>query len=352
MHRILLLLLLLIATALALLSACGSRTYLETGTGAPDAAASGGQPTPKKCVPGAAPAVLVSKAGEFVIDGSGQLFVDHVVGGLHGVSRVSTTDDSVGAPLFLDTDGHSTLALDSTHLYWSYIDAKGGFGLRRVARDGGRAETLTTLPDFARGLAVDEHDLYFGLIAPASPRGLMRIPKTGGPPVVIVDAHQGFDVLAMSATRIYANDPGWLWSFDKITLASKRNLLFAPNAAVVDGETVFASGGADDVSGQSPTGKVFILPDGLTPAVALADRQASPTQLAFDDAFVYWVNIGTLTHDDAGTRPDNNGAIVKVPKSGGSPQTVVQTGGAGSPIAVDDECVYWWADGAIMKVHK
>ena len=204
---------------------------------------------------------------------------------MHGVSRVSTTDGSVGAPLFLDTDGHRTLALDSTHLYWSYADVNGGFGLRRVARDGGATETLTTLPYFALGLAVDEHDLYFGLFAPASPRGLMRIPKTGGPPVVIVDARQGFSVLAMSATRIYANDPGWLWSFDKTTLASKRTLLFAPNAAVVDGETLFASGGADEVTGQPPTGKVFVLPNGLTPAMALADRQATPTQLAFPRCF-------------------------------------------------------------------
>ncbi len=340
--------------SLALLSACGSRTYLDTGS-APDAAAlapDGGGPRSSKCVPGAAPVVFVSNAIDLVSDGNGLLFVERRVGDMSGVWSVSTADGSLGAPLFMDADLHITFAVDTTHFYWSY-DSDNGFGVRRVPRSGGAVETLTTLPDFARGLAVDDRDVYVGLFSSTGGvRGLMRFPKSGGPIVAIADATYGFEVLALSATRVYARDPQWLWSFDKATDARTHNLLPWASRAVVDGEALFVTHGTDQWNGQPPTGRVYVLPGGVAPAILLAERQASPTSLAVDGAFVYWLNIGTLTHDDAGTRPDDNGTLMRMPKSGGTPVTVTPTPGANGTIVVDDECVYWAANGAIMKVHK
>jgi hypothetical protein len=183
-------------------------------------------------------------------------------------------------------------------------------------------------------------------------RGLLRLPKAGGPLVVIADATVGFEVLALSATRVYAREPQWLWFFDKATYAPTRNVLNWPARAVMDGDALFVTRGTDQWSGQPPTGRVYVLPGGVAPATVLAEAQASPTSIAVDGAFVYWLNIGTLTRDDAGTQPDDNGTLMRMPKSGATPVTVTPTPGANGTIVVDDECVYWPANNAIMKVHK
>lgn len=69
------------------------------------------------------------------------------------------------------------VALDATHLYWSVYDDE----LRRAAKGGGPIETL--LPKAAyRELALTDETLYVAVDNLGdAPRGVLRLPKEGGP---------------------------------------------------------------------------------------------------------------------------------------------------------------------------
>ena len=67
--------------------------------------------------------------------------------------------------------------------------------------------------------------------------------------------------------------------------------------------------------------------------VALATGQDGPQALALDDAYVYWTNVGS--------RQPPTGAIMRVPKCGGTPVTIATGQSPSWSIAVDDTSIYW-----------
>ncbi len=76
-------------------------------------------------------------------------------------------------------------------------------------------------------------------------------------------------------------------------------------------------------------------------ATELAIDQAEPSYLALDSTFVYWSNT-------------SGGIIQRVPKSGGTIETVANSLGAPTALALDDTRVYWINSGTgqIMRADK
>jgi uncharacterized protein DUF5050 len=71
------------------------------------------------------------------------------------------------------------------------------------------------------------------------------------------------------------------------------------------------------------------------------------SQLAVDDAFVYWLNVGS---QDQRVKP-NPGRIMKVPKSGGDVTVIVEREGL-HDMAVSREHIYWTADDGVWREPK
>ena len=128
-------------------------------------------------------------------------------------------------------------------------------------------------------------------------------------------------------------------------IADNQNGLGAPT---VLGKTVFwASTGEGTVS--------FAAPTGGQGTKILATAQSRPKRVAVDETHVYWTTLGSL--GDGGDVGD--GAIVRVPRAGGVPETVAKEQLRASAIAVDAKSIYWFTlgtrnkpNGTLMKLAK
>jgi hypothetical protein len=112
-------------------------------------------------------------------------------------------------------------------------------------------------------------------------------------------------------------------------LVFRDGLVSVADLAVNDGFVYWTDMGADTVNRAPQDGG---------PTQLLASAQNVPLRLAFDETFVYWSsNLG--------------GAIMKVRKAGGTPEVAVQ---ATQPwgLAVDADTIYWLEPNAKLEVLK
>ncbi len=79
---------------------------------------------------------------------------------------------------------------------------------------------------------------------------------------------------------------------------------------------------------------------GVCAPAIIATGQASPTAIALDTGNVYWTNAG-------------DGSVMKLPKSGGTPQVLASSQGKVENLALDDQNVYFTSDNnSVSKVQK
>jgi len=93
-----------------------------------------------------------------------------------------------------------------------------------------------------------------------------------------------------------------------------------------------------------------------SPVTVLVDLQYDqPYDLALTATDVYWVNFGAfgLTPLPNGLLPHNGkGALMRVPRAGGAPQTLLASRYGPASIAVDDKRIYWAEWGATVAEGK
>jgi hypothetical protein len=170
------------------------------------------------------------------------------------------------------------LALDATHVY--FIDGyRGDAKLVRVAKTGGKAETVAHIGENVGALALDDANAYV-----ATDEAIQRVAKAGGKPASIASEKTSCFSrcgLALDATHAY----------------------FTTKTGV---RRVAKAGGA---------------------AADVAATSSEASSVALDDAHVYWV-------DGAG--------ITRAPKAGGAAQVIAKmTGSTHDSIFVDAGRVYW-----------
>jgi len=230
-------------------------------------------------------------------------------------TRAGTTDAD-GAVMRMPLDGGSPMTLaseqpspgpivaDVTSVYWGNAGTsnayyKDGSVMKLALGDG----TLTTLvggglPD---DIVVDAMSVYWTNFENAVPGPIMKVPISGGVPVVLATATSSPLSIAIDATSVY-----WTSGHD---------------------------------------GTVMMVPCAGGPPTTLASAQAYPVGVAVDSTSVYWTNEGT------GANNLMDGSVMKIALGGDTLTTLAVDRNGPSRMAIDPTSVYWTGhDGTIMKL--
>ena len=253
--------------------------------------------------------------------------------------------------------GMADMFLDQAYVYWTSTQPPGVFRVRNI---GGAIEPFGNQPDaiditptknfvywVARAAAGGQvwldkvrgsHDPSTLALEGFSPKraaflgaefafidattgAVMMAPVSGGPPRVLVPG------------RPVATDTPKRRRGKKEEVPAGPAAL--PTELVGDDAHVY-------VLSPAPVSTVWAVPrDGQAPPRALATGQTNPRTVTLDDTHVYWIEGG-------------QGAITRVPKTGGVPE-VLATGQAGAGgLAIDAVNVYWTntASGSLHSVPK
>jgi hypothetical protein len=219
------------------------------------------------------------------------------------------TASLASALAILATNQHSpgAIAVDSTYVYWTDIDAAEGVlpgtgRVMRVSKCGGPPITLASAGmDEAVGIALDETSIYWTVdsLSNAMSGSVVRLAKDGGAP---------------------------------ITLAS--GMFQQPSYIVVDATNAYWS----NFGSSSTDGTVMKMPLEGGDVVTVASSQAGIDGLTEDATSLYWIAHG----------------VVRIAKAGGTPLTLAPAGtnGEGNVLAVDATNVYWTQalEGLVLSV--
>lgn len=270
------------------------------------------------------------------------------------------TADLSSSPVSLSSGQHrpTALVMDATHVYWTTYAPSGDrapfdrrYDVLRVAKEGGRVETLATDQKDLVGLTLDESHVYWlartaGECTTAAPTGVARrVGKSVGGQAVESIA-TGLPCGSPSANTQAVIDEGRLyWSGDDgiraVAKAGGTPEMFAeagpnPNASVRS--TVLLRQDETRIFWGDSYGPLWAQPKRGGDKVKLLDR--SPWQAAVDGGSLYY---------------SSEGAIWRVSKAGGAPERVGPSEERGEEaLAVDDTHVYWTntVEDAIRRLPK
>ena len=184
--------------------------------------------------------------------------------------------------------------------------------------------------------------------SPVDDGWVLRLPKTGGDPVVLAGNEPGAFAIAVRADSVYWTRVGTPAA--NFTDGSLRRLLFdgsspatlEANAKLPDAIALDAVSAYWVETGAGPGfshGSVRSMPiDGGAPTI-LADAGVawSPGYLAIDNSYVYW------TADET---PNQGGLVARVPIAGGNMETLTTTTQIPTSIVLDAQNIYWveWSE--------
>lgn len=344
------------------LSACGARSSLESGTpsaalpdagldAGPDAACAargaaceagasccdstcvaqicGGPP----CQPGDSPVILASGQASpysLALNKTAVYFTNLVKAGT--VMAVPKAGGGL-TPIAVDQDSPDDVAADEDAVFWT-----SGQGLvGRAAKDGMSQVALATGQSGPSGIALDAESVYW--LDYFTPGKVSVIPKAGGAPVVLATGGPGFSRIAVDDSSVT-----WLDFYGSTVLRVPKaggavttiaHLDGLVRDLALDGPSVYVTAGMAVLRIDGP---------GSAPHV-LATTSGNGARLALDGDSVYFTD-------------PTAGLVRRVPKLGGEPVTIVSEPGRPMGIAVDAWCVYWAnggsgaADGSVMKAPK
>jgi hypothetical protein len=153
---------------------------------------------------------------------------------------------------------------------------------------------------------------------------LLKLPTEGGTPVLLASVERGIDAcfgrLVLDESEVYFIESG------------ERN----------DGEPIWA--GRDDGE------RILAVPKRGGVVRVLASRRSSPSSLAVDAEYAYWVDGGPHDEEYSGGLQ-----VLRVPKAGGRSVVIAsmaESAPENTDIVVDDEVVYWIDDQGLFRVPK
>ncbi len=223
-------------------------------------------------------------------------------------------------------------AVDESNIYVAGYES----AVYALPLDGGAVMVLAEGSSISvKGLAVNATHVFW---TDAKAKGVMRVAKTGGTPVVVASTATGVP------WAVTANDVHVYWS-DMGDDTIKR--------VAVDGGTPVAIAPASDAlviaindtavcwaEGNNGVGALACIPTAEGDAQTLATDQPYVIAIAMSGDTLFWtVDEGAI------------GAIRSIPLAGGDPTTVWSGPGTPRGVAVDDTHVYWSVDyeGLLMK---
>jgi hypothetical protein len=238
------------------------------------------------------------------------------------------------------------LVADDTYVYWlDYGCAPNRDGtVKRIAKSGGTPEVLASGQITPIDLDVDQQHVYWTEGVTNYKGTLKRVVKTGGTVEALASQQDGPGAVVLYNGYVYwptMDDEIWRiktsggsrewvtgWAFMRVWYLA------------VDDKQVYWIRCTE--TGPCPTTSIYSaeLDSGELHQVA----EETPSQyfgaLVGDGDFLY---AGEL-----------NGTIVRIPKLGGSPVTVVRAEGTAKGIALDSEFVYWVSHtpGVVAKIRK
>jgi hypothetical protein len=331
----------MIAAAAGLLAACSffvPFSEYDKDTNAPDSGSDGAGDAPAPDAGDAADAAQTCDADTQIDKNNCGACGRQCISAAGCTAGLCETEGILNAPgtLYL-----TSVAADPVGVYFGGIVASksstaGVLGVMVHPSDGVSAIAITSAPPVR--LSLTATDVYWtqGPYSDAgtADRGVghtSRTPPVGdaGPvfgPLYVTGQDDPF-ALSVDTSGVLFTDPmfGAVWTAALTAPANERPLVTDLGAAGLarDANNVFWSTAL-------PTGNVMRAGrDGSNPQT-IANNQATPAALAIDDHYVYWTSY------------DQNGAIYRVPKVGGTPPLeIARDQNRPAVIAVDDKYVYW-----------
>ncbi len=248
-------------------------------------------------------------------------------------------DASTGCPdasvestaLFSGPDITTALAVDSTGIYFGAYFAGPG-RILKVPLDGGPATTLVSNLQQPAGIALDTSNIY---LTDLNAGTVLRAPLQGGTPITLASGQSDPGPILVDDRFVYwatLND-GLLMrvELDGGTPQTLFNTMTSSVTAIaLNGNYLYWT----DASGVSR----LDLDAGTTETVA-PNQQPDPSAVAVDNASIYWLISGSDGIDHY-----YDGAVMKMPKSGGTPTQLTPSLGIAVAIAVDANAIYWADD--------
>jgi hypothetical protein len=201
---------------------------------------------------------------------------------------------------------------------------------------------LASGQSYPEAIAIKGGDVFWANYGEAIGQGqLLKVSIAGGVPVLLASGHE-FGRIAVDASSVYFTD-GNAGTVMKVPIGGGPTTTLASGQAgaraiAVDAThvywTSYSSAGCPDDDGPcSPDGAIRRVPISGGVATTLASGQASPAGLAVDEQNVYWTNSGMRIQD---------GAVMRVARAGGTPTTLASgQWGVGADIAVGSGHVFW-----------
>jgi hypothetical protein len=224
---------------------------------------------------------------------------------------------------------------------------------------------LTTNQSSPNVITVDQNSVYWAAYYSFT---VDKIAKAGGTATTISSGEVNPSGIALDATNVYWSDRGYGGGDGYVKRAPVAGgavsnivggLNTKPAAVAVDGANVYyATLGDFSVTGGAISSVPLGTVDGGAGAgTVVAPQQNNPSFMTIDGTTLYWSNSGTFVAPDGGAP---NGSIVKcaTPDCSNGPQTVAAAQNHPRGITHDAEFVYWanfgtgQNDGAIMKAPK
>jgi hypothetical protein len=260
-----------------------------------------------------------------------------------GPAIVVVTIDG-GVPTMLAAGPAKTIALDTTHVYWTDSATNGIF---KIAKQGGESIALVPERTETEGpLAVGPTRVCW---ARSTDGAILQVPIEGGTPVVVASQQFAPSGVAVDAANVYWTTYGnWFMSGTPKGTVMKASLetgvvtMIADNrtgagAIAVDATAAYwsESGGGDTSGGTDAVMKVLLA--GGSPVTlhqAFPNVDGIPYLIGIDGSSVYY----------------RDGGLRKVPLSGGNVTTLLPAFPWMVDVRVDGAHVYWVGTGAIMRV--
>jgi hypothetical protein len=241
---------------------------------------------------------------------------------------------------------------NASDVFWSVTEGNGYILSAPIG--GGSTTTLATDQRGPLVLAINGSNLYWlddGFVEDGS-GAIVKMSITGGRPTTL--ARPKFpDNLAVDSDDVYFTNNGGVF---KVPTAGGATTTVAAVPAGADAIALDAANVYWTVYNDPPPSLIMKVPKrGGAPVTLVSSDLVSPSRIASDGSYLYWTDRGPCPSPCTGLTGSGKGTIGKVPVNGGTPVTLATHQLGPGAIFVDGTSVYWttegnFSDGSIFKL--